>query len=510
MKGRSYLGALWLAAGLSGCAVGPDYSTPSTLLPPAFQPPPAATPPKTVQKEGEDFTEWWRSLHDPQLDSLVERAIASNLDIEIALTRLQVARTEEQVVIGEALPEAGATGGGGIGNGRNLTISRASDIFRSAENVRNYSRLSEAGGFDAAWEVDVFGKFWREYQAATYNAEALAAARDWVLVTVVADVARAYVDMRGLQGELAVLRKNIAAASGRFDVAKTRFDRGLTNELDVALARRYLEALQADVAPFEAKIAASQHIIAVLLGQFPEDLAKDLARPGKIPVFPGPIPQGLPVDLLRRRPDILSAERQLAAATARIGVATADLFPRVILSAALGGQGGPNLTPGVIPITLIGAAGPSVYWPLLDFGTLDALVNIADLRAHEYITSYKQTILVAVQQVDDAIATYSADREHVNNLGRAFAAARLATKLASERYDRGLTDYLNVLDAERQEFDIEEQFVSAQRQSIEELIALYKALGGGWQLHQDVPPIKQPQPAVIAAARRLLAPSENQ
>ena len=228
-------------------------------------------------------------------------------------------------------------------------------------------------------------------------------------------------------------------------------------------------------------------MIAVLLGQFPEDLAKELARPNAIPVLPARVPPGLPVDLLRRRPDIHAAERQLAAATARIGVATADLFLRVAVSGALGGQGGPS--PSTIPVTFIGAGGPSVYWPVLDFGTLDAIADIAELRAHEDLAGYKQTILTAVQQVDDAVASYGAEQDGLKNLDRALTAARQATKLATERYNRGLTDYLNVLDAERQEFDLEEQYVNAQQAAGEELISLYKALGGGWELHQSVPPI---------------------
>ena len=146
---------------------------------------------------------------------------------------------------------------------------------------------------------------------------------------------------------------------------------------------------------------------------------------------------------------------------------------------------------------------------MLDFGTLDAIADIAELRAHEVLASYKQTILIAVQQVDDAVASYSAEQDRLKNLDRALTAARQATKLATERYNRGLTDYLNVLDAERQEFDLEEQYVNAQQTAGEQLISLYKALGGGWELHQSVPPIRQPQPAVIAAARRLLAPDES-
>ncbi|MBO0733780.1 MAG: efflux transporter outer membrane subunit [Methylocapsa sp.] len=506
---KKCLSALGLGAWLAGCTVGPDYHMPEFPLPASFLPPVV----EVVQKQSREtpslraeFFDWWQSLHDPELDSLVARAIESNLDLQIALTRIQQAETQELVVLGESLPAAEATGGGGGGTGNNLTVGRVSQLLRSAQFTRGYSHLQIAGGLDAAWEIDVFGKFRRMLEAATYDTEALASARDWMLVTVAADVARAYLDMRAFQYELAVLRKNIAVAKGGYDFQKSRFRQGITNELDVTLAQRHLETLQSGAAPVEAQIAASRHVIAVLLGQFPEELSKELARPGKLPVLPAQIPPGLPIDLLRRRPDIHAAERQLAASTARIGVATADLFPRLIVSGALGGEGGPGRPPSAaqIPLTFIGAAGPSVYWPLLDFGRLDAIADIAELQAHELFVNYKRTILTAVQQVDDGVAIYAAAQRRLRGLERALVAARKATKLATERYDRGLTDYLNVLDAEREEFDLEEQYAGTQQTVAEQLINLYKALGGGWQLHEVIPPIKEPQPAIIAAARRVL------
>jgi NodT family efflux transporter outer membrane factor (OMF) lipoprotein len=502
---NKFLGALGFAAALCGCAVGPDYHTPDIALPDTFLPPVVQIAHKTTPQPHTDLTDWWQSLHDPELSSLVSRAIESNVDLQIAVTRIQAALTQELVVIGESLPSSEADAGGAAGTGTNMTTGRASPVLRSATNSNNLLKRTVVGGFDASWELDIFGKFRRELEAATYTAESLADTRDWVLVTIAADVARAYLDMRAFQRQLAVLRKNIDVARASLNFQKSRFQQGITNELDLVLAERYLATLQSGIAPLEAQIAASQHVIAVLLGQYPEELAKELGKPGKLPVLPAQVPPGLPIDLLRRRPDIHAAERQLAAATARIGVATADLFPRLIVSGAVGGQGGPRSS-AAVPLTFIGDAGPSVYWPLLDFGTLDAIANIAELQAHEHLVSYKQTILVAVQQVDDAVASYTAAQRRLKDLNRAVSAARQSTKLATERYDRGLTDYLNVLDAERQQFDLEEQYVGTQQIAAEQLITLYKALGGGWELHEIIPLIKQPQPAVIAAARRLLAP----
>jgi NodT family efflux transporter outer membrane factor (OMF) lipoprotein len=503
-----YLGALGLAAALGGCTVRPDYHTPEIALPDSFLPPVVQIAQKTTRRPSADLTDWWQSLHDPELNLLVSGAIESNLDLEIALTRIQVARTQELVVIGEMLPSSEVDAGGGAGTGSNMTTGRASPVLRSATNSNNLLKRTVVGGFDATWELDIFGKFRRELEATNYTAESLADIRDWVLVTVAADVARAYLDMRAFQRQLAVLRKNVDVAKASVDFQKSRLQQGIANELDLVLAERYLATLRSSIAPLEAQIAASQHIIAVLLGRYPEDLAKELAKPGKLPALPAQIPPGLPIDLLRRRPDIHAAERQLAAATARIGVATADLFPQFIVSGAVGGQGGVRSS-SAIPLTFIGAAGPSVYWPMLDFGTLDAIANIAELQAHELLVNYKQTILTAVQQVDDAVTTYGAAQQRLKDLDRAIVAARQSTKLATERYERGLTDYLNVLDAERQQFDLEEQYVQTQQSAAEQLITLYKALGGGWETHEIVPVIQQPQPAIIAAARRLLSPDKT-
>ena len=495
------------AVALAGCSVGPDYLTPDTLLPFAYLPQARANAAQLAIDVIPDLTQWWRTLHDRELDSLVARARESNLDLAIALDRLQEARTAVAIAVSDALPVAGATAGGGAGTGSDETKGRVSQALRAGENAQNLASINAAGGFDAAWELDLVGKFRREIEAETADAEALKDARNWAQVTVAADVAQFYLDMRAQQRQLVVLGQNIDAARGNLGLAQGRLDRGLTNAIDVSLARRQLASLQADVAPLSAQIDASRHAIAVLLGRFPEDLAAELAKPGALPVLPAKMPVGQPADLLRRRPDIREAERRLAAANARIGVATADLFPTVALTGAVGAQGGPR-APAAIPITWIGSIGPSLYMPLLDFGALDAQIEIADLQTHEALVAYKQAILVAVRQVDDAGTSYRAQLERLKSLDSALVAAREATQIATQRYDRGLTDFLNVLDAERQQFDLEARQVATRQKAADDLVALYKALGGGWSLHEPVPPIRPPQPAGIAAARVLMTPGE--
>jgi NodT family efflux transporter outer membrane factor (OMF) lipoprotein len=239
----------------------------------------------------------------------------------------------------------------------------------------------------------------------------------------------------------------------------------------------------------------------VLLGQYPEDMAAELERPAAMPQLPESVAPGLPLELLQRRPDIHAAERQLAAATARIGVATANLFPHVGLTGGLGTQSADIGAHG----SHIWAFGPTVYWPVLDFGALDALVSVADLQAHERLVSYRKTVIDAVQDADTAISNFNAQQLRLTDLAEAMTASERAVSLAQQRYERGLTDFLNVVDAERQQYNLEDEYTAAQQSAGDAFIYLYKALGGGWEHYQDVPAIRRPEPAVMAAFHRLVA-----
>jgi NodT family efflux transporter outer membrane factor (OMF) lipoprotein len=316
-------------------------------------------------------------------------------------------------------------------------------------------------------------------------------------------VTRAYLDLRALQMRLNVLHKNIEVAQKYVDFVQERFNRGITNELDVTLAQRELAQLQAQVAPLTAQIDAARYVIAVLIGEFPENLGSELKKPGILPTLPGRIHAGLPIGLLQRRPDIVVAERELASATALIGVATADLFPQVAVAASAGRQ--TAVSPFVI--SPIWSVGPAFTAPLLDFGTLDAIVEKADYRTRELLFAYKQTVLNAFREVDTAIDAYAAEQDRLKHLADALTAARRAVSLATERFDRGLIDSLNVIDAQRQEYAIEEQYVLAQQSAAALFMTLYKSLGGGWEDYQIFPPIRRPLPAVAAAFRSLLVPN---
>jgi len=500
---------LGLVAGLAACAPGPGYRTPRPDEPAGFAAKIGATTPvSSTQPAGPslDLATWWRALNDEELDSLVDRAVKSNLDLEIALDRLQQARTYEAVVVGHALPDVEASAAAGRGTGSDLTKGRADTGLRSADNGAGLQRINTIAGFDAVWELDLFGKFRREFQAARAETEAARAARYDVLISVVADVVRAYIDLRGLQVRAGILHKASDVLRESLRIVKIRYERGITNELDVALATRELATLEAQIAPVEAEVNAAQYTLAVLVGAYPENMVQELSKPDLIPSMPLPAPPGVPLDLLKRRPDIQVAERQLAAATARIGVATADLFPQVALVGSIGSQGqGWGTTPSVS--RHIWSFGPGAVWPLLDFGALDAEVDIAQLAARASLVNYRKTILNAVQQVDTSLDAYQAQEVRMENLSTAMVAGQRAVDLATSRYDRGLTDFLNVVDAERQFYDLQEQYAEAQVAEGEQFVQLYKSLGGGWQNYQAIPAIRRPQPAIIAAFRRVLTSS---
>ncbi len=496
-----------LAAVLGGCAVGPNYHTPRIATPGHYAAVPAATGVNETAAAAVDPAAWWKALQDPELDSLIERAVAANPDVLVALDRLQAARVFEAAVIGTALPDAEASAGAGRGTGGDLTRGRAAQPLISADNTAGYQHLNEIGGFDSIWELDIFGRYRREIEAARYDEQATRAARNAVLITVIADVARAYVDLRGLQVRASVLDSAITVLRESLRIVSIRYERGITNELDVTLATRELASLEAQAAPVNAQVRAAEFTLATLLGLYPEDLEQELSAPGMVPAVPDAVDAGLPPQLLRRRPDIQQAERELAGATARIGIATADLFPSLALTGAVGFQR-QSLRGQPVLGEHIWSVGPAAVWPLLDFGALDAQVEIADLETRALLVRYKQTIEEAVREVDTSYTLYGAEQVSLSKLGTALVAGQRAVTLANERYQRGVTDFLNVVDAERQEYDLEEQYAETQVATAEQYIELCRSLGGGWENYQKLPAIHRPEPAIIAVFQRTLSRSD--
>ncbi len=493
-KGLRLFGPLVLLASVAGCSVGPDYHPPKMATPDAF----VSTTPDAAPI---DYTQWWRSLNDPQLNDLVEQAIAANPDLEIALARLQQVRTQQYVLIGAALPNAGAGFGGGNGTGSDLSRGRVPSPLTAADSTSKMKTIGQVAGFDAGWELDLFGGLRREIEAGSYDAEAMAEVRNQVLINVIADVVNRYMELRGAQMKVSVLRENIELTKKSRDFVEMRFERGMTNELDLTLGERQLATLNAEIAPLDAQIDDARFALATLLGRFPEDFSQ-LSQPASLPTLPNTINLGLPIDILKRRPDIRQAERQLAAATARVGVATANLFPKISLTGAMGAQS-PSI--GLAQATHLWSMGPSAYWPLLDFGSLDAQISVADLQTQQQLATYKQSILSAVRDVDSSVATFRSQQDRVKNLGDALLDSQRSVTLATKRYNRGLTDFLNVVDAERQQYALEAQYVSAQQTAAKSLVSVFKSLGGGWENYQAAPPIHPPRPAIEALLDRLFA-----
>lgn len=502
LGGIKFLLPILLGGGLSGCAVGPDYLLPHIGAPAMFTTGSLGSDRRgsvaVVQSDSPSIVRWWSLLKDPQLESLIERAIVANPDIEIAADHIRAARANEVAVRGLALPYVEANAAAGRGTGTNSTKGRVAGPLNAATNTNGLEEITHVAGFDAGWELDLFGKNRRAYEAAQYSTDVAVEQRHAVLVSIVAEVARAYVETRGIQAKIKVSKENVARAEKIFDLMKTRYDRGLTNELDLKLASRQLATLKAELAPLSADEYAGCARIAVLLGAYSGGVCQELQSFRKVPATPDRLRTGLPADVIRRRPDVRAAERQLAVETARLGVAVADLFPRVEITAG-GGLQGQGI--GVVPVVTKGiySVGPSVYWPLLDFGTLDSLVHIQQLQADAQYLNYKRVVISSVEEANVALARYRAAMLTLRSLGKAVKESKGAVDLATQRYDRGVTDSLNVLDAERQDDELKLQYVQAKADAATAFIAVYKALGGGWEMFEQDLPAPRARPAVLAA-----------
>ncbi len=509
MRNRWHLCLFALLAAASGCEVGPNYHSPRMNVPAdysAVKPTgsPRLGPPS--QNNSVELATWWEALHDPELNRLIARAVAANPDLHIATNHLQEAREAEAVVTGQSLPAAEFAMGAGRGTGTNVTKGRISQPLNAGTNTGGYKEITQVLGFDAAWEVDLFGQLRRESEAVQADSRAAFDLHNEVLITLLGDVARSYLDVRTLQARVDIAQQNIASEQRLVDYSNVRFQRGLSNELDAALADRELAAAQSVLQPLQAQLAAAKRSVAVLIGQFPEDLGTELDQTAPIPQAPVELPTGLPAELLRRRPDVLEAENQMIAANARIGVATANLYPQIYLTAGYGWQG-QGLGRSPVKWNDVWSIGPAVRWALFDFGTMDAAIQTSDFQTREALWNYRKVVMNAVREVDDALQNYDAERSRLQNLSRALTAAQRAYTLAKQRYDRGIIDFLNVLDAERQLFTLQDELTQSQEQTVTQFIALCKALGGGWEGFAPPPPPPSLRPAIVAVADDALHPS---
>jgi outer membrane protein, multidrug efflux system len=483
----SALGAA-LAAALSsilwGCAVGPDYRPPKIATPAAFVDlGDARTDPLSRPTPAEaDLSRWWRQFNDPTLNGLIDQALAQNLNLKATTARLRQAREQQAVAAAAGLPHVNGTAFAEHFNGGSKTIPLSPfGPGQPPVELRTPAQLNfYLADFDASWELDIFGGVRRSVEQARANTEAWLWQKRDVEVTLTAEVAADYLELRLAQQQIVIAQQELQAQQGLFTIIAQQHQTGFVNRLNVNQQTGQVEPVRAQIAQYQADARTQIHALAVLLGLPPEALDPRLAATGPIPSVPAALPVGLPSDLLRRRPDVRQAERQLAAATAGVGVQVANLYPKFDLLAAA-----PiffnTTTDHLFDASNAGAAVLGlVRWPVFQGGQVRANIRAAkDQREAAYFT-YRQTILSGLENVEDALARYQSDQQRLLPLRKSREAAQNSLLIARQQYGVGLVNFLNVLQAENAELNARNQVIQVEAQLGRDLASLYTALGGGW------------------------------
>jgi NodT family efflux transporter outer membrane factor (OMF) lipoprotein len=480
----------------TSCMVGPNFRLPN-----------AAVDKKWVQKQalsehpyGATEIYWWRTFHDPVLNRLVKTAYAQNLSLQIAGTRILEARARLNQAVGNLFPQQQGAGGGinyyRLGNvsraGPPFSGSPVADVVSRLLNDRNFqigpNLATDRLLFSAAWELDFWGKFRREIQSAQAGWLASVAAYDDALVTLIGDVANAYVNLRTFESRLAVLNGIIATQEHALKIAQTRYNAGETSELDPLQAQTELSKTKAQAPELQNGIVESTNALAVLLGTTPVEIGQFVTRSGRIPTPPARIAVGIPVDLLRRRPDVRLAGLQAAAQSPKIGVAIADMLPSFSLTGSFSTSGSnianTSLTDIFVWQSKVVQAGGSFVMPILNYGRLINQVRIEDASFQGAVLNYQNTVLKAQAEVENGLSAFSSGRQTMGFLDEAAGTAKRSTDLAIVRYEQGQNDFTVVLTAEQQQLTIDNAVVSSQGSTILALISVYRALGGGWQIRE--------------------------
>jgi len=453
-------GALWL----SSCAVGPDYKQPEVKVEQKFE----GAAPETYTTDAEAVAQFWTQFSDNTLNTLVTDSLQSNHDLRIALSRFSEARALRRESRFDLAPTITASAG--------WTGQRFPEPQRQFFGDVN---LYDAG-FDAFWELDFFGRIRRNIQANTAELQSAEASLRDAQVMVISEVARTYFELRGQQSQLAVAKRNVENQRATLDLTNARLEAGRGTELDTSRAQAQLSNTLGTIAPLEAAVARSIHSLSVLTGREPTALTATLTPPEELPPIPELVAVGNPADLLRRRPDIRASERTLAADTARIGVAVADLFPQVTFTGniafqatTLSGLGDANSGSHIFT--------PGITWAAFDLGRVRARIAGARARTEGSLAFYEQTVLRALQETEDALVTHARSRERLMHMVDSARASETAARLARVRFNGGMVDFLEVLDAERTQLEAEDSLAQSRTDTATSLIAVYKALGGGWQ-----------------------------
>ena len=452
---------------LTGCAVGPNYQPPKAVAPGNWaEPTIGGTTNRSIS-----LTHWWQAFNDPELDSLIGRALKANHDLRLATGRLHEARAQRAGGQWDLLPTL---------DGRAAYVDARSSQNAQIFPITKINTDTYDAHFDATWELDVFGGKRRGVEALDATVAATEADRHDVLVSVLAEVARNYVELRGYQRRLAIARDNIAAQQAALELTRTRFKGGISSQLDVAQAAALLAGTQSQLPVLRAATQQTLHRLAVLIGQPPAALLVELATENAIPPVPPEVPVGLPSELLRRRPDLRRAERQLAATTARRGVETAELFPKFSLVGTAGLQS-LSFSDWFTGGSRYWSAGPTVQWRLFEFGRIRSQIKAANAREEQALATYERAVLLALEDVENALVNYAQEQDRRRSLREQVAANRQSVELANQLYSKGSSNFLEVLDAKRSLYRAEDDLAQSDRAVSINLIMLYKALGGGWE-----------------------------
>ncbi len=461
-----------------GCTVGPDYQTPIETAPTAW----VTRAEERVAPGGEILIEWWASLEDPILTDLLQRAVVSNHDLRIAEARVRESRALRRAAFSKHLPK--------------IDGSAAATRFRLSRNgVGVGSAAAEQGlvnleddfyqlGVDTTWELDLFGGIRRAVEGASARLEAVAEERRGMVLSILAEVAASYIEVRGAERRLAVAEDNVRIQRATLDLVANKVKAGLSRRLELERAKALLETTRSAIPALEAARSTASYRLAVLLGEQPGALNAELSAVRPVPLPPALIPLGLPSELLRRRPDVRAAERRLAASTAEIGVAVAELYPRFLLTSAVGRES------GVVSDLFKAGSGnwllqPSLRLPIFQ-RRIRANIKAVEARSEQALAIYEQAVLLAVEETESALERYARQLQTRGHLTAAVAASRRAVDLADVLYGRGLTDQLTVLDAQRTLNDVEDRLAVSDTALASGVVLLYKALGGGWEAFESV------------------------
>jgi outer membrane protein, multidrug efflux system len=471
MKRAAYSILIVTAALLTGCAVGPNAKRPPAPVPAQW----------TVdQTRGTStaapVTQWWSSFRDPEFELLIGRATGANLDLKLASARVAEARALRGVAKSGLFPSVDAS----VSATRNRQRVIAAPAAAGSPKFVAIETSNFQGGFDAAWEADVFGRVRRGLQAATADAASVTEFRRDVLVAVLAEVGRSYAELRGYQLRLDIAEKNIGIQQDTVDLTKARTAAGLATQLDVARAEAQLETTRSVVPTLQSGVEISIHRLSVLLGEEPGALRTELSSRAPVPVTPPEVPVGLPSQLLERRADVRQAEAQIVAATARVGEAKAEFFPRIQLVGSAGRQA-TQLHDLTLGLGNFFSAGPSISLPIFTGGRIRSQVRVADARRQRAVIGYRSAVLAALEETENALVQYSEEQMRRERLDNAVKSNEEAVRLSSELYRAGLADFLTVLDAQRELYANEDLLAQSRTTQTVNLIALYKALGGGWE-----------------------------